>query len=76
VTEGIYIKSLKEGFRLRGANNQGVCYNLRTSLSNGQNTTNFLVEDINENLYFDDPYLLFEDSTIYGCKVQLTRDEL
>ncbi len=64
-----YINSLSEGFKLKGADNSGNCYNIRTSLFNGQNTTSFLIDDINEKLYFDDPTLLFEESTIYGCKL-------
>lgn len=30
-----YINSLSEGFKLKGADNSGNCYNIRTSLSNG-----------------------------------------
>lgn len=63
----------KDGFKIRGADNQGKCYNIKQSLTSGLNVTDFLIETPNEDLYFDDPTLLFDDSTIYGCTVQLNR---
>ena len=68
-SNGKYINQSSDGFVIRGADNQGNCYNIKTSLTTGLNTTSFLIEDPNENLYFDDPVLLFEDSVLYGCKV-------
>jgi hypothetical protein len=66
----------ESGFKLRGADNQGRCYNLQKSLISDLKTSNFLISTPDEELYFDDPTLLFDDSTIYGCSLQLTKDEL
>ncbi|CDW85277.1 UNKNOWN [Stylonychia lemnae] len=75
-TQGQHINMTKGGFKIRGADNHGMCYNLKTSLQTGLNTTNYTIETPSENLYMDDPILSFDDSTIYGCKINLTRQEL
>lgn len=46
---------------------------MKTSLTDGINVTNYLIQNYTEELYFDDPYLTFDDSTIYGCKLQLNK---
>lgn len=65
-----------QAFKLRGADNQGQCYFIKQSLSNLQNVTDFKIEKPSEELYYDDPELLFADSTIYGCRLSLNRDQL
>ena len=71
-----YINQSLPGFVLRGADNQGNCYNLQTSLTTGLNATDFLLSSVDDQFYFDDPLLVFEDSLIYGCSVQLNRSAL
>lgn len=77
-----YILSRKDGFKVRGADNEGVCYSAYQSvLSSAISTTtagivNPKVQSTDEELYFDDPLLTFDDSVVYGCKVQLNLQEL
>ncbi|TNV81556.1 hypothetical protein FGO68_gene15939 [Halteria grandinella] len=71
-----YVNMSTEPFKLRGADNQGTCYFIKQSLSNAQNVTDYKIEKPSEDLYYDDPELLFADSTIYGCRLSLTRQEL
>ena len=40
------------------------------------NATSYLIENYTETLNFEDPLLRFDDSTLYGCKMALTRSEL
>jgi len=35
-----------------------------------------LIENSDEKTYYEDPILSFEDSTIYGCSLELTLEEL
>ena len=35
-----------------------------------------LIDNAEVKTYYEDPILSFEDSTIYGCTLQLTLDEL
>ena len=35
-----------------------------------------LIQDSDEKTYYEDPILSFEDSTIYGCSLELTLEEL
>ena len=68
-----YINQTFPGFVLRGADNNGNCYNLQTSLTTGLNATNYLLSSTDQLFYFDDPLLVFEDSLLYGCTLQLNR---
>lgn len=73
---GTYINTTSDGFFLRGADNAGRCYNIKTAINNGLNETNYLIENYTQTPYFNEPTLTFDDSTVYGCSVQLTRQEL
>lgn len=57
-----YVNMSTQPFKLRGADNQGNCL-MSPSLPI-------------EEMYFDDPSLLFDDSTIYGCRISLSRFDL
>ena len=65
-----------EPFKLRGSDNKGNCYFIEESLSNQQKVSDFMISKMSENLYYNDPELLFADSTIYGCRLSLTKAEL
>lgn len=73
---GTYINVSTNGFQLRGADNQGLCYNIKTSISTGFNVTSYLIENYTEQMYFDDPAITFKESQVYGCKYQLNRTGL
>ena len=72
-------KSIQEqisGFYLRGADNQGMCYNIAKTLDGTDNTitddSKYLIKSEKELRYFpDDPLLTFEDSVLYGCNLDL-----
>ena len=64
-----YVNMSTEAFKLRGADNSGKCYFIKQSLSNSQNVTDYKIEKPSEDLYYEDPELLFADSTIYGCNL-------
>jgi hypothetical protein len=66
---GTYINESSQGFYLRGSDNLGVCYNIKTAITNGLNATTYLIENYTDYNYFDDPLLTFDDSILYGCKV-------
>ena len=40
---GTYVNISSSGFPIRGADNQGRCYNIKTAISNSLNTTNYLI---------------------------------
>ena len=58
-----FIAELKHGLRLRGADNDGECQYVETSLNDELN-------------FYEDPLLSFTDSTLYGCHLDLTLAEL
>lgn len=35
-----------------------------------------LIKEYKQKTYFEDPVLTFEDSLVYGCKLELTKKEL
>lgn len=35
-----------------------------------------MIEDMSKKTYYDDPLMTFEDSSVHGCTVDLTYDEL
>ena len=34
------------------------------------------LKNIDDKLYFDDPILKFDDSMVYGCSLELTKEQL
>ena len=71
------------GFPLRGAKNDGTCYYVDETvtsptekLSDILGTFDVLIDNYKQKTYFEDPVLTFEDSLIYGCKLELTLEEL
>lgn len=68
------------GFPLRGADESGHCYYVRDAISGTESSylprDGYLINQVTESLYVDDPVLTFEDSILYGCTLDLTYDEL
>ena len=73
-----YILEYKDGFSLRGADNTGQCYYIGKSIKKPETTATGtpLIQNVNELNYFEDPVLTLDDSTIYGCHLDFTFDEL
>ena len=68
---------------MRGAKNDGTCYYVDETvttptekLSDIIGTFDPLIDSYKQKTYFEDPVLTFEDSLIYGCKLELTLEEL
>ena len=80
----------QNGFPLRGAQNDGTCFFVDKLVSDPEKKLSdsvtistdpnlqdlFFIADSDEKTYFEDPVLSFEDSIIYGCKMELNLDEL
>lgn len=71
------------GFPLRGANDQGTCFYVDKTvrdpiekLTDSVDTLEILINSYTDKTYFEDPVLTFEDSLVYGCKLDLTLEEL
>ena len=70
------------GFPLRGADNDGSCYyvdeTVTTPIEKLSDSVDSLalIDNHLQRTYFEDPVLTFEDSLIYGCKLDLTLEEL
>ena len=71
------------GFPLRGADDYGNCFYVdetvrepKEKLSDSVPNLDFLIGNYEEKTYFEDPVLTFEDSLVYGCKLELTLEEL
>ena len=77
------------GYALKGADNNGMCYYIKEipykikekleisgiapeDWQDNERT----VETIDENRYYDDPVLTFEDATVFGCTLELNLQEL
>ena len=85
-----YIYEPVDGFKLRGANNQGECYKLKKTLTtpvidiskvkNSDGTPKFNpdldMKDSKDQKYFNDPAITFEDSIVTGCHLDLNFAEL
>ena len=72
-----------DGFPLRGADDQGTCFYVDETvqspiekLTDSVATLDILIDSYKEKTYFEDPVLTFEDSLVYGCKLELTLEEL
>ena len=68
----------KGPFKIRGADNYGLCYFVKDSLFIDGQSPIFDPKILGPtNLtYFDDPDLTFDDSIVYGCKLRLNYNEL
>lgn len=75
------IDELKHGLRMRGADNEGQCYYVKQGVTDptfswpGDDTVP-LIETVSDLNFFEDPLLTITDSTLYGCHLDLTLDEL
>lgn len=79
--EQIYINL--NGFPLRGADDDGTCFYVDKTVTQPSETLSesvpdldILIESYEEKTYFEDPVLTFDDSLVYGCKLELTKKEL
>jgi hypothetical protein len=69
-----YIEEPKSGFYLRGADNSGKCYNIKTQIApliGAKVAADYTMEDASDLKYFEDPILNFDDSIVYGCHLDL-----
>jgi hypothetical protein len=75
----VYLSNMN-GFPLRGADSDGLCYWTQTPVyEKGDPVTyspEFLINNLDEKLYLDDPVLTFADDMMFGCSLQFTFDEL
>ena len=76
----LYLSNIN-GFPFRGADHLGQCYWTKTPIyEKGDPVTyvpnEYLVENLDEKLYLDDPVFAFNDDMMFGCSLQFTFDEL
>jgi len=73
-----YVNEPINGFPLLGGDNSGQCYSMQQAISDSSSTLadGFIMNDINDSKYFEDPFLTFDDSIITGCHLDLNYDEL
>ena len=73
-----YINEPVNGFPLLGADNSGQCYSMKVAISDELSVLadGFIMDDINDSKYFEDPLLTFDDSIVTGCHLDLNYQEL
>jgi hypothetical protein len=71
-----YIAEYQNPYALRGGDQTGKCFNIKTSLTKPVTTDSSAKYTVGTFNYFDDPILSMDDSTLIGCHLDMTYDEL
>ena len=69
------------GFPFRGADQNGQCYFVADAPFQKDDRSiyqppEYLINDLSEKLYFDDPVFTFEDDMMFGCTLSMDYAEL
>lgn len=71
----------QNGYTFRGSDQYGQCFWMKDANYEYQGASTytpgeFLINDIGEKMYFEDPLFTFEDDMMFGCSLRFTADEL